>query len=254
MTRRAPRPPFGPAAGWFGWYFRRLARRHFAGVHWAAAENPADWDATPILAVANHSTWWDGPLAMLVSAALGRTFQVAMEARHLARHPYFRLIGAHPLRRTTSAERYADLEWLGGALVPGTMLWIFPQGERRPAREGLTTLERGAAHLALTRGPVRVVPVGIRLAHLSEQLPDAFLRLGPSFLVSAADPRDRRALTCDIAAAITRTLDEADALIAEEVLAAWRPLTPGTLSLNKRWERVGHAAGLIGGGLEVRNG
>ena len=252
--RPPPRDPVTPVARWFAWYFRRLARRHFAGIHWASSDDPARWDDTPILVVANHSTWWDGPLAYLLTAQLGRTFHVAMEARHLARHAYFALIGAHSLRRTSSAERYADLEWLGRALRPGAMLWVFPQGERRPAREHPHPLERGAAHLALTRAPVRVVPVGIRLAHLSEQLPEAFLRAGPTFIVQSGDGRDRTALTRDIARALTNVLDEADALITGEVPDAWRPLLPGTLSLNKQIDRVAGALGLLEGPFEARNG
>ena len=241
-------------ARWFAWYFRRLAQKHFAGVHWSATEDPAHWGPTPVLVVANHSTWWDGPLAFLLSRELGRPFNVAMEAKHLDRHPYFRWIGAHPIRRATMAERYADLEWIGGTLVPGGMLWIFPQGERRPAAASLRLLERGAAHLALGRAPVRIVPVGIRLAHLSEQLPDAFLRVGPSWTVGPRDLRDRVALTQDIGAAIAQTLRESDALIAGELLSSWRPLLEGSLSLNKRIERVRRLAGLSAETFVPRNG
>lgn len=241
-------------ARWFAWYFRRLAERHFAGVHWTAAEDPADWGPTPVLVVANHSTWWDGPLAYLLSRELGRPFHVAMEATQLRRHPYFGLIGAHPIRRRTLAERYADLEWLGATLVPGGMLWIFPQGERRPAAASLRLLERGAAHLALARAPVRIVPVAIRLAHLSEQLPDAFLRVGPSSIVGPRDPRDRAVLTEDIGSALAQTLRETDALIAGELLSAWRPLLEGALSVNKRIERMRHVAGLSPGAFAPRNG
>lgn len=252
--RPPPRDPVGPVVRWFAWYFRRLARRHFAGVHWATSDDPARWDDTPILVIANHSTWWDGPLAYLLTAHLGRTFHVAMEARHLARHPYFGLIGAHPLRRTTTAARYADLEWLGTTLAPGAMLWVFPQGERRPALERPASLERGAAHLALTRAPVRVVPVGIRLAHLSEQLPDAFLRAGPSFIVRPGDTRDRSALTREFARALAQVLGEADALITAELLGPWRPLIPSSLSLNKRIDHVARSVGLLDGPFEARNG
>ncbi|HET7040807.1 MAG TPA: lysophospholipid acyltransferase family protein [Gemmatimonadales bacterium] len=250
----APRAPFPPMVAWFDRYFRRLARRHFAGIHWISADDPSGWDDLPVLAVANHSTWWDGPLAFLLSSALGRRFHVAMDAAHLARHPYFGWIGAHPLRRTTPRERWTDLERFGAALRPGTVGWIFPQGERRPARAPLDRFERGAAHLALTRAPVRVVPVGIRLAHTSEQLPEAFLRLGPSFVVGRSDPRDRRALAGELERALARTLIGADALIDRELRAGWRPLFPPTLSVNKRLERLGHRLGLLDGQFAPRNG
>jgi 1-acyl-sn-glycerol-3-phosphate acyltransferase len=243
--RPPPRPPVGPVARWFRGYFHRLAGRHFAAVRWTSAEDPAQRDATPLLLVANHSTWWDGPLAYLLSARLGRPFQVAMEAKYLAHHPYFRWIGAHPLSRGAARERFRDLEWVGQTLAPGSLLWVFPQGKRQPAHAPLDALERGAAHLALQRAPVRVVPVGIRLAHLSEQLPEAFLRIGPTFLVRPGDPRDRRALTGQIGAALSNVLDGMDAQIEAEWTRGWRPLTPETLSVNKRLERLVRR---IGGG------
>jgi 1-acyl-sn-glycerol-3-phosphate acyltransferase len=253
VDRPPPQAPVGPVARWFLGYFRRLAARSFAGVHWTSAEDPAQWDRTPLLLVANHSTWWDGPLAYLLSAQLQRPFQVAMEARYLERHPYFRWIGAHPLRREGARTRFADLEWLGQALTPGSLLWIFPQGKRRPAASPLRDLERGAAHLALQRAPVRIVPVGIRLAHLSEQLPDAFVRIGPTWLVRPDDPRDRRALTEEIATSLRGLLDGMDAQIQAEWIRGWRPLAPETLSVNKRFERLVRKIGLGAGEWIPRN-
>jgi len=251
--RPPPRPPVAPLARWFLGHFRRTAARHFAGVHWTSAEDPATWDPTPLLIVANHSTWWDGPLAYLLSGQLGRPFQVAMEARYLQRHPYFRWIGAHPLRREGARARYHDLEWMGQVLSPGSLLWIFPQGKRRPAAAPIQDLERGAAHLALERAPVRVVPVGIRLAHLSEQLPDAFLRIGPTSLVRPDDPRGRRAITGEMAEALRQVLDGMDAQIQAEWIRGWRPLAPETLSVNKRLERMARRIGLGTGPWIPRN-
>ena len=251
--RPPPTSPVGPVARWFLGYFRRMAARSFAGVHWTSAEDPAQWDPTPLLLVANHSTWWDGPLAYLLSAKLGRPFQVAMEARYLERHPYFRWIGAHPLRRDGARNRFADLEWIGQTLTPGSLLWMFPQGKRHPAAAPLRDLERGAAHLALQRAPVRVVPVGIRLAHLSEQLPDAFLRVGPTWLVRPNDPRDRRAITEEMAASLRGLLDGMDAQIQAEWIRGWRPLAPETLSVNKRFERLVRRLGVGTGQWVPRN-
>lgn len=257
MGRGDPALPGAPTpvlARWFAWYFRRLARRHFATVQWMTADDPADWGPLPILAVANHTTWWDGPLAYLLSAELGREFHVAMEAQHLARYPYFRRIGAHPLRRTTPRARWDDLARLDQMIAPGRILWMFPQGSRRPAREAIGRLERGAAHLALTRRPVRIVPVTIRLVHGSEQLPEAYLRVGPSWIVGVQDPHDRRELTDDIARALTRGLAKTDALLDRELPGPWRSLVRPTLSFNKRLDRIGHALGLLGGRFEPRNG
>jgi 1-acyl-sn-glycerol-3-phosphate acyltransferase len=254
MAPIAPPERAPVAAGWFSWYLRRLARRTFAGVHWGAAEDPARWDETPIVAVANHSTWWDGPLALLLTAQLQRTFYVAMDAAQLTRYPYFSWIGARPLRRTTPRARFADLERLGEVLQPGSMLWIFPQGERRPARAPMTGLERGAAHLALTAAPVRVVPVAIRLSFLSEQRPEAFVRLGPSQVVGPREIRDRKVLTEEFGTWIRWTLEETDARIAEEQREGWQTLVAGAESVNLQLDRIGHRVGWRRGPLLDRNG
>ena len=85
--------------------------------------------------------------------------------------------------------------WEGGrtctlpisVLRPGSSLWIYPQGRRRPATEVPWRLERGAAHLAIRHaGPLRICPVAFRYPFLSEQLPEAVALAGRSWLHDGA--------------------------------------------------------------------
>ena len=88
------------ASRMFERYVRRQAARSFAAVHWRSTGVPERWRPdVPTLFVANHSNWWDGGLAFLVSRALGLRFRILMEARQLARYRFFLRIGALPLRR-----------------------------------------------------------------------------------------------------------------------------------------------------------
>jgi 1-acyl-sn-glycerol-3-phosphate acyltransferase len=269
-----PPPPGRIAAQAFERYLRRLAARHFAAVHWGG-EVPGSGFRVPgldlgtrnselgsVLFVANHTNWWDGFLACLVSARLGLHFQILMEARHLERYWMFRWVGALPMRRDSTRGAYQDLE--RAALVlrrPATGLWIFPQGERRPPEEPVTDTERGAAQLVIgAEGPVTLWPVGFRYRYLGEQIPEAFVWLGDPVTMQADETlgvarlRRRRELADEIECRLTQTVDALDRRLATEDLRDFTVLVLGRRSVNKRLDRVRHALGFLRGPFDDRNG
>lgn len=238
-------------------YLRRQAARSFAAVHWRAAGIVERWRPdVPTLFVANHSNWWDGGLAFLVSRALGLRFRILMDARQLARYGFFRRIGARPLRRDPPRAARLDLLAAVAELRGDTGLWIFPQGVRRPPAERPLRCERGAAELVRTApGPLRICPVALRYAFVGEQRPEAFALVGEEWLpVSAERTLPRRVLMERIAARLEDTVSALDALVEQERLEAFLPLTAGRLSINKRLDRFRHAVGLLRGSFEARNG
>jgi hypothetical protein len=245
------------ASRMFERYVRGQAARHFAGVHWRAAGRPERWShAIPTLFVANHSNWWDGFFAFLLSRTLGLRFRILMEAKHLARYRFFLRIGARPLRRDPPRAAWADLAAGAAELRAGTGLWIFPQGERRPAGEWPLRCERGAAQLARAYlGPLRICPVAFRYAFMGEQRPEAFVFVGEEWLPAPAERgASRRTLMNAIAGRLERTVATLDELVARERLDAFAPLAAGGLSVNKRLDRFRHAVGLLRGPFEARNG
>ena len=251
-----PPPPRQLPQQLFERYIRRQASRHLAGVHWTGHGAAAGWDrAIPTLFVANHTNWWDGFLAFLVTRRLGLDFQVLMEARHLARYRAFLRIGALPLRRDRPRDAYADLTAAAGYLRPGVGFWIFPQGERRPPSEPVGRCGRGAAHLAAGHpGDLRVCPVAFRYGFLGEQLPEAFVMVGDGWTLRAGARERREALMPTIEARLRDTVAALDGLVAGERLGGFRPLAEGRLSINKRLDRFRHAIGLLRGPFEARNG
>ena len=256
MTLGHPPPP-SPTAAWLcDRYIRGQVRRYFTGVHWAARGRPERWDREPpTLFLANHTNWWDGFLACLLSGRLGLRFQVLMEARHLARYRIFLRAGALPIRRGQPRRAYQDLLAAADYLRPRTGLWIFPQGERRPPREPVTNTERGAALLALrARRRLRVCPVAFRYTFVGEQLPEAFLLVGDDWLLEPGDHAGRRSLMAAMERRLDGTVSALDALIDAERLDGFRPLAEGKLSVNKRLDRFRHAMGLLRGPFEARNG
>ena len=244
-----------PLAVWaFARYCRGLFRRHFASARWSALAEPAGWDrAVPVLFVSNHSNWWDGFFSFLLTRELGLSCHVLMEAANLDRYPFFRRIGTLPVRRESRKGAWNDLHAADRVLRPGAALWIYPQGRRRPAGESPRRLERGAAHLAVRHdGPLRICPVAFRYPFLSEQRPEAIALVGHSWLHERGE--DRRELTERIGAALTATLETLDSRLAAEALDGFRVIVPGTLSINKRMDRVRHSLGLLRGPFEARNG
>ena len=223
-------------------------------MRWAE-QAPAPDRTLPIICVANHTNWWDGFIACLLTRRLGWDFRVLMEAQNLARYRIFLRIGALPLHRDSPRAAHADLERARGFVVPGTAMWVFPQGRRRPAAEPLQDCERGAAHLALGGpGAVRICPVAFRYAFLSEQLPEAFALVGESWTVLPGPRQLARTLTRTIETRLGATIAALDERLAGERVASFRPLVDGRLSVNKRMDRFRHAAGLLDGPFESRNG
>ena len=208
----------------------------------------------PIIFVANHTNWWDGFLACIVGRALGTTFYVLMESRHLTRYRFFLRVGALPLDRASAPRAYADLDRARGVLGPGAGLWVFPQGARRPAAMRPSELEAGAAHLALTApGPVQICPVAFRYGYLGEHLPEAFVWVGEPWGV-APGSGERRALTNEIGGRISSALDRLDDARDGERLEEFELVVRGSLSLNKRLDRLRHRLGWLDGPFEERNG
>lgn len=250
-----------PVADWlFDRYVRRLVSRHFAAVRWIGSEGartaagayPEPSSASQsILFVANHSNWWDGFLAWLVSRELGLRFHILMDAPNLDRYWLFKRIGALPMHRDRRTAAYRDLGAAGGMLAEaGNSLWVFPQGARRPPDEPIESTEHGAAHLAVEHR-TEVVPVAFRYRFLGEQFPEAFIQVGEGFVAASAD---RRTVAAEIERRMQLTVAGLDARLRAEQVEGFRQLLQGRLSVNKQLDRVRHAAGTIDGPFEARNG
>jgi len=249
--------PPSPLANWaFRRYFRRLAAKQFTSVRYAMLRDVAGWEpGVPTLFIGNHTTWWDGILAWLLMLELGFTPHVLMEAVNLERYPAFKWIGVIPVRRDSRRGAYEDLRKAQAYLRPGTGLWIFPQGHRKPALQRPDRLERGAAQLVLgAGGGVRVVPVALRYPFLSEQLPEGFALVGEPWVIAPDPSRERRALSDALAQRLSATVDALDTRLAHEDVTGFRMFVDGKRSINKRMDRLRHQLGFLRGRFEERNG
>jgi hypothetical protein len=176
-------------------YARRAARTALDGVWVGGLRGTLGLLAEePLIVAANHVSWWDPLMLVLLDEALGGNGAVLMDADNLRRLPYMRWLGAIPLERRPGASPLAGLR-AGGAWLdrPGRVLFIFPQGRQRPAHLRPLGFQRGVSLLARMSG-ARVVPMALTYGWREAQHPSAALALGgvvePStdVLEAAVDP------------------------------------------------------------------
>lgn len=241
-----PPPPFRFVAAAFDRYLARLAGRTFGAVRWLAPTGATAWaDDRPVLAVANHTGWWDGFIAHQLTRAMGAHFHVLMEREHLDRYPFFRRVGALSMERRLRRAAWRDLAGAARVLVPGRWLWIFPQGARRPAAEPIGALEGGAGWLVAShRGPLRVVPCAFRYPFLGEQRPEALALLGEPWTLDTP-VTDRRAAADEIARRLRDTVAALDRRLLTEDLADFATPIAGRPSINTRLDAVRYRVGML---------
>lgn len=167
-------------------YFRRHVRRRFSrafervqvrGLETIEHLLQADGSC---LVVANHTSWWDGLLALLVTARLPRTAHgyALMESENLARLPFLGRVGGFGVRRGDAVDAVRALRYASRLLaVPRTMVWVFPQGRERPITERPLGFAGGAAVLArMASAPS--VPAALRYELGATERPSCWLSFG----------------------------------------------------------------------------
>lgn len=160
-------------------YTHRKLRRSLDGVYVGGLEAArAHRAASPVLLAANHVAWWDALLLLPLDEALGGSGRAVMDAENLARLPFFGWLGALPLDRSSPSRSRAGLQDAADHLqAPGDALWIFPQGEQRPAWIRPLALKRGVLLLSrLSEAPI--LPVSIQYGFRENAAPTAVVDFG----------------------------------------------------------------------------
>jgi chlorobactene lauroyltransferase len=182
-------------AGVFALYTAWTARRHFAAVRvrGTLAAGPS-----PLVVAAQHVGWWDPMILFLLSRSrFGGRHYVMMEEENLRRYPFFRWLGAFGVNRAKQADVLAATRYaLARLREPEARVWIFPQGELRPADARPIRCLRGADWLAAESGAL-LVPVAIRYEFLGEQRPEAFVSFGEAVAVARGTNPTEALLTAE---------------------------------------------------------
>jgi 1-acyl-sn-glycerol-3-phosphate acyltransferase len=195
-------------------YVRRALARRFDGFFVDGVADVAGVAADrPVLFCANHVSWWDAFVLVLLDEALGTDGFALMDDANLARLPFFRLIGALPLDVDGGADTRRQLDDAVRALDrPRRALWIFPQGRQRAAHVrplGFKPGLRLIASRARKHGAV-VVPVAIAYPWRNAPTPSIVVRLGAPIDPSTTARDD---LTALVEARVAALLDDGDGVI-----------------------------------------
>jgi 1-acyl-sn-glycerol-3-phosphate acyltransferase len=163
----------------FQWIVRSYFRRHFRSVMLQPAE-PLTGLQGPLIVYANHSSWWDPMVSILLAKNLmpGRRHYAPMDAAALAKYPILRKLGIFPVEMSSARGAAQFLRTSQAVLEDGGVLWITPQGRFADVRAPLE-FKPGLGALAVRVPGVTLLPLAIEYTFWNERLPETLLRLGP---------------------------------------------------------------------------
>jgi 1-acyl-sn-glycerol-3-phosphate acyltransferase len=166
------------------WRPGRLDGVHLAGL-------PLSLDrGSPLLVVANHTSWWDGFLVREIHRALrpADPFHTVMLEEELQRHPFLRRLGGIGLTRGSTSSLRGLLRTLARLREesPGALVLFFPQGRLWPGHRRPLGFLPGVRAIRRSLGDATVLPLGIHLSPGATSGQQAWLSAGPP--VEAGDP------------------------------------------------------------------
>lgn len=213
-ARKSPR-----FSRWFAAHAEGRFRRGFQSVRMHGLDGlRRTCAAGPVLLVANHVSWWDALLCVVLGhRVLGVDGFAMMDAGNLRRYPFFARVGGFGVERGGDAEALA---WCVEVLDrPGRLIWVYPQGAERPVTQRPLGFRRGSAVIARESGAA-VVPLAIRYEPGPAERFELWLSAGPP-----VDPTgDLEALRRAQEAAVEAELDRIDGHLCGRAPAAFETL------------------------------
>ncbi len=164
-------------------FFQRIVRayfrRHFRAVMVQHAEHLADTQG-PLIVYANHSSWWDPMVSILLAQVLlpTRKHYAPMDAAALERYPILRRLGIFPVEMASARGAAQFLRTSQAILESGGVVWITPQGRFSDPREAPLRFKPGLGTLATRTPEVTLLPLAIEYTFWDERLPETLLCFG----------------------------------------------------------------------------
>ena len=123
-----------------------LLRKNFRKISFTRASAAPEFEpGVPVVAIANHSSWWDPLLALVLSRSVFKKDAYGvMDEEQLRRYDIMRSIGVYSVNRDSNHEGRQFLEYTRGLLGgTGRLLWIYPQGELISSEELPLVFKKG---------------------------------------------------------------------------------------------------------------
>jgi chlorobactene lauroyltransferase len=226
------------------WLIESSLRKHFDRVFLRMrSERTAEQSALPMIMCANHSSWWDGYIAMLIERTQGFDAYLMMEEAQLRRYFFFSWAGCFSVDRQNTRSALQSLQYAARLVKKGPerFIWLFPQGEIYPNDKRPLVFFTGAAYLARMTTPVLLYPVATRIEYLAEQRPDLFISVGEPLLIKEEDVRARGFLkqcTKQLEDLVTLELDQLRNDVIDSNFSSFTQIMHGRSSMNRIFDAV----------------
>jgi len=211
------RAPSRRAIALFSIYLRWYLGRHFHSLRVANAGRIPP-QAQPLILFANHASWWDPLVAMVLGQTLlpEREHYAPMDETALKHYGVFRPMGFFPVDNA-SARGAAQLLRAGSQVLsrPGSVLWITPESQFQDVRKRPIVFRPGLGALMSRMGRLTCVPVTIEYVYWSERLPEILVNIGEPLEIADGTMEDARTWTNLLSYAMAATLDELAMLAME---------------------------------------
>lgn len=220
----------------FAVYHNRLLKKHFFAVHLNGEENlKLIDDSMPVIMYANHSNWWDGFIAyLLTNRVLRKDDYLMMDIEQMKKYSFFRHIGVFSVDRNVPTEAVRSLTY-AAELLSGTKkyMWIFPQGEMLPQDRRPLKFFSGITKIAEKTGNINLVPVCFRYEFIKEQRPEVFISIGKPETISGKIPDE---LTESLRTTLESQLDKLKDNVITGNTSAFKTIFTGKNSRNKTFD------------------
>jgi 1-acyl-sn-glycerol-3-phosphate acyltransferase len=188
----------------FSLYNQWLIRFHFEGVY-LKQEGHVDI-RQPALFVCNHSSWWDGLMALALNQhAFRHEAYVPMHVHQLLRYRFFRYMGAFGLDRERLSSVRQGMLYMQRLIESGKSLWMFPQGDEFDLHHRPLRFFSGCGELLVRYPQLTVVPVTFYHGFRRRRKPAWFICVGTSPSLSR---ENRKGCTRQLKQILTRQLDQ----------------------------------------------
>ncbi len=219
-------------------------RKYFDHIYfYAQTQLTEEQRRLPLIICANHSTWWDGYVALLLERQLRYSAYLMMEEAQLRRYSFFTWAGCFSVDRQNVRSALQSLQYASKILKerPRRFVWLFPQGEIEPNDRRPLTFFNGAAYLARAVSPAIVLPIAIRIEFQMEQRPSLFIRQGEPLEISteeAHSPQFLKNCTHQLEHLVTDQLDQLKTEFINQETGKYVSLMRGRTSTNKIFDRA----------------
>ena len=235
--------PSRRALSLFSLYLRSYVGRHF---HALRVANPGriPAQAQPLILFANHASWWDPLVGMVLGQALlpHREHFAPMDANALSHYGIFRSMGFFPVDNA-SARGASQLLRAGAQVLrrPGAVLWITPESQFQDVRKRPIVFRPGLGALMSRTGRLTCVPVAIEYVFWNERLPEILVNVGEPLEIADGSMEEARTWTNLLSYAMAATLDELAMLTMERDPEAFVTILSGSGSIGGiygLWKRI----------------